>query len=442
MKRPLHGFTLVELLVVISIIGMLVGLLLPAVNMARESSRRTVCQNNLHQLSAAVLGHVQATGFFPSGGWGCNWVGNPDQGTGPNQPGGWIYQILPYLDNGPLHDLGKGLSTINPSVYASSGGTRVCGFLPVLYCPTRRQAQAYPLGTTSWGGPNSPRAPLYNLGSTSGSLTLPAQSGGQPTAGRTDYAMNGGSNPPPWNNPPPHVRGMNTIFPNYPGPPNLSAATSQTSPYLWPVLTSNPPNFAPASQNGDFNGIVATHSQVTEAMITDGKGETYLIGEKYLLTENYYPPVVALGMGSGVAPYTTDGTAVPDGDDNNQPYPGAVGIDWGDLFSAMSGDDVSQIRWANDSLGWMPTMDRSGYPTSVTINGSSITVIPNSTAPQHPDRIFGSAHSAGWYAAFCDGHVQLMNWGLWQPDPITGGTMHQAMATRNFHEVINRTEIP
>ena len=142
MKRPLHGFTLVELLVVITIIGMLVGLLLPAVNMAREAGRRTICANNLNQLSTACLGHAQKLNFFPSGGWGSNWVGDPDSGTGANQPGGWIYQILPYMDQDTLHDLGKGGST---TISSSASATRVSTALPVLYCPTRRAGQAYPV---------------------------------------------------------------------------------------------------------------------------------------------------------------------------------------------------------------------------------------------------------------------------------------------------------
>ena len=70
-----RGFTLVELLVVIAIIGMLVGLLLPAVNAAREQGRLTSCKNNLHQLCVACLDHENKLNFLPSGGWGSNWAG-------------------------------------------------------------------------------------------------------------------------------------------------------------------------------------------------------------------------------------------------------------------------------------------------------------------------------------------------------------------------------
>ena len=61
------GFTLVELLVVIAIIGMLVALLLPAINAAREAGRRATCANNVHQIGLALNAHISAYGYLPSG---------------------------------------------------------------------------------------------------------------------------------------------------------------------------------------------------------------------------------------------------------------------------------------------------------------------------------------------------------------------------------------
>ena len=102
----LRGFTLVELLVVVAIIGILVGLLLPAVNAARESGRRTQCANNLRQMALACLSHEEARGILPDGGewyWTTRtWASPGVPEVAPNQFLGWQYQILPYIDGDAL----------------------------------------------------------------------------------------------------------------------------------------------------------------------------------------------------------------------------------------------------------------------------------------------------------------------------------------------------
>ena len=106
-RRSQHAFTLVELLVVIAIIGLLVGLLLPAVQSAREAARRLECSNNQRQVALAM--HEYHDGFlsFPLGGY--DYVGMylyelDREAKVCNQGVTWLHFILPYLEQQPLHD--------------------------------------------------------------------------------------------------------------------------------------------------------------------------------------------------------------------------------------------------------------------------------------------------------------------------------------------------
>ena len=135
-----RGFTLVELLVVITIIGILISLLLPAVQSARESARKDACANNLKQIGMAALAHESQLGFLPTGGWGWYWAGDPDQGFGAQQPGGFFYNILPFIEQKSLHDLGAGLP---PSQKPAALAQAAAVALSVLQCPSRRPVAPY-----------------------------------------------------------------------------------------------------------------------------------------------------------------------------------------------------------------------------------------------------------------------------------------------------------
>ena len=137
-----RGFTIVELLVIIAVAGILLSLLLPAVQNARSTARRTQCKNNLRQHGIAIQNHISSHGFIPSGGLGAQWLGMSDRGSGRNQPGGWIYSLLPYCEQTVIFQMAPPYSS--SSIATENVIEFSCRSLNLFSCPERRSAAPGP----------------------------------------------------------------------------------------------------------------------------------------------------------------------------------------------------------------------------------------------------------------------------------------------------------
>ena len=283
------AFTLVELLVVIAIIGMLMGLLLPAVQQARESARQMQCGNNLKQLGTACLNHESTVHFLPSAGWMGGWAGDGDRGFGWTQPGGWLFSILPYLEQNALfqYSANGNISSPDKAKITESNQTP----LPFYYCPSRRTAKVYPAGNPPTGNANA-----------------------TDKLAKSDYACNFGD-----------TEGVNTS--QHPGSyANADSATTNKWADQIDVLTGKP-----------FDGVILSCSEIEIGEIRDGTSNTYLCGEKFRRPEVYELSCCCDDSGhfSGADPDTGRGTHQPPSQDREganfrqrfgSPHAGAVGM--------------------------------------------------------------------------------------------------------------------
>ncbi|MEO2045839.1 MAG: DUF1559 domain-containing protein [Pirellulales bacterium] len=382
-KRPCalsgqRAFTLVELLVVIAIIGILVALLLPAIQAAREAARRNSCKNNLKQLALGCLNHESSTGHLPSGGWGNLWVGDADRGSGKNQPGCWLYSVLPYIEQQALHNLPKdGQSDGDPQATQLAGAVKLMeSTIDIINCPSRRSGL---FAATSDAGADANAGSLLQSiaasGPNSGALSIGGLLGPLATGhsaaytgafvGRSDYAGNSGADGNERNS---NGNTTGTRFPGFvsgdtgntdtkgPGSIHVAFPPPSRPPFDW--LVDDIAGGMVGSVTGQMTGVIFQRSEIGTNHISDGTSNTYLCGEKTVTVLNY-----------------------EDGKGQN------------DERTWVQGSSFNNLRHASES----PIVDVTGYKDGVFLEEGSQ---------------FGSSHPSAWHMAYCDGHVETLTYDI------------------------------
>lgn len=385
-----RGFTLLELLVVIVIIAVVMGLLIPSVQYARESARANSCRNNLVQLSKGMMVCENLQGKIPSGGWAGQWFGDSQRQNEPGQQAGWAFQLLPYIEQVPLWEMMQDVSAGDDEPYQLLAKTRV----PLFSCPSRRGTDSFPCGAAN----NQFYTP------TDGTVILIE-------AARTDYAASGGSSGKC-----PNLtaliatKALSSSSRKIAIAHRLSSDPSACQELFLPIsavfsVRQNSPldRVGPCDESeclgiidaimqvptsvsqGDWmveqgiagrltlkgngipdiqDGVMRRMRAIDFASIKDGQSTTYLLGEKYL----------------DPAAYTN-------------------GLDPGDSNPTWTGYSASNVRWAGDG----PSRDQRGV--------------------QRPSA-FGSAHTGSLNMVMADGAVTQISYDI---DPL----VHRSQAAIN-----------
>jgi prepilin-type N-terminal cleavage/methylation domain-containing protein/prepilin-type processing-associated H-X9-DG protein len=346
MKTNKNGFTLVELLVVIAIIGILVALLLPAVQAAREAARRMTCMNQLKQMGLAMHNHIDSRRVFPTGGsryrpdiknYVSGGTNNPGSPNGPEKQGlGWGYQILPYLEENAIHGIVRH-SDLQKAV------------VPIYTCPSRRSAAVSTTGTINGGltalTDYAAAHPLSRVCPDKGDGALYDINDTHPFQGNTSHAI-----------------AREAFWCTTPGDPmqNDTVYDGVIVRTQWRVLAS-----ANATSPAKLRRTKGGPSPIKPSKVTDGLSKTMLLGEKFVRVDMAESNVTPNGN-------------ISDSDDRG----------WTD------GWDLDTVRFT----GYQPISDSAGFCFDDALARYC-------TGDFTDVYFFGSSHPSGINAVYADGSV-------------------------------------
>ena len=384
-----RAFTLVEMLVVIAIISTLAGLILPAVQSAREAGRLNTCRNNLVQLTKGLIHHETSKSFFPSGGWGPAWLGVAERHSDSSQPGSWIFSVLPYIEEGTT----RNMVAENPNATKYQALAKVA--LPTFACPTRRSMRAMaPKNLSHYA--YAPAAAPETIVSI-------------PTASRSDYAANGGSYGSCA-----AVAGFKGIAAN--------AVTNAVSVTVCPtgstVAIPQVAAAANATHVGKTCGDCGNSLEADATLNIRGQFTTLAAGDAW----RKLAPAAKLGQESDVR------RVLPDLQDG-------VIYRMSRLQSASVFDGLSNVYLLGEKYVAADKYDAEGSDADAGDDGPLVAGYSNNTirsgferpthdtaGESHPTA-FGSAHASGWNAAFGDGSVKTLSYTI-------DATLHQRLSAR------------